>query len=911
MSAAKPTLLSDDELTAMFERLDTPEKGRLRIQHIRESLPGRVTQSNRYSGKLRFPSLKMGFTLEAEAFSTEGVAITEWEHDNETYEIYTQPAEKLKITYVSAETGKRITVYTTPDAFRITRDGFIFTECKTKEFLLAERAKKSTRYVRGLDGKWRSPCAEEVAKALGCVYEVRSTEQNNYVALENLELLSDFYCSKAPGVPEQMRHLLADRLKGKAYVSAFDLIHIEPCIDADSLYTMLCSGDVYFPLHALRLVEQEKALFFRSQSAWHAHEAYVRADQPDRRRPLYRTELRPKDVFTWDGVKYEVVNCGADNVCARTLDAEPAIIQLSNAHFDTLAGKDIVFECEFEPADNTEAEERYKQASPEDLQEAHWRYQILFGVPDRDNPLKGRKERIRFGWLKRYRDHEERYGNGFLGLLPERHGNREPKVKAESKALALKIILEDWETYRNKGRRTSYGRYLETDEVKRGIVDPVSYVTFCAYIKARAGHAQKVALVGEKAAYDWEPQYLELDRTTPRNGTHSWHIGHIDHTPLPLKFLYGDEQGGPADTIWLTTLIGAFDRQVLARYLCFDEPSYRSCMMVIRDCVRRHGRVPQYIVTDGGSDFQSVYYETLLSRLKCKKRERRRGKPRDGSVCERIFDTTQEQFITKLLGDTSIVERHYRAISPALDPVRRAVWILDKFDERFEQYLSDVYHSNYHSGIDMSPNDAAALSLRSHGARAFHLIRYDDQFLAETCPSTKKGRVKIQPEGVKVNYLWYKGPELHKPGRMGTSVPVRFDPMDSGRAFVLLDRRWVTVMSEYQAIFKGKSEREIRFATSAMLQIARKRGEKAVINAQNIAKFLMTTEAQEATARQARNDAESKNYRDKINQPTASSPTKPVGAARKAPPSATKAPPRAHTAPKPRAGQPEMILEDL
>ena len=89
----------------------------------------------------------------------------------------------------------------------------------------------------------------------------------------------------------------------------------------------------------------------------------------------------------------------------------------------------------------------------------------------------------------------------------------------------------------------------------------------------------------------------------------------------------------------------AFSRRVLALYLTFDPPSYRSCMMALRECVRRHARLPQIVIVDGGRDFQSIYFETLLARYECTKKTRPAAKPRFGSVCERLFGTAKTQFI--------------------------------------------------------------------------------------------------------------------------------------------------------------------------------------------------------------------------------------------------------------------------
>ena len=422
------------------------------------------------------------------------------------------------------------------------------------------------------------------------------------------------------------------------------------------------------------------------------------------------------------------------------------------------------------------------------------------------------------------------------------------------------MIKEDWETIRCKGRRTSHGEYKNRAEASG--LDAISYDWFCKLVASRGGHAQAVTRVGEKAAYNLEPHFLELSQTTARHGTHSWDIGHIDHTPLPLKLLLSDYTGF-ADTLWLTVLIGAHDRKIRAYYLSFDEPSSRSCMMVIRDCVRRHRRFFQLVVSDGGSDFNSTHYETLLALLEVTKRERPRGKPRFGSVCERVFGAHQDQFIKRLMGSTDIVEKHFRSLSPEVRPERHAVWLLNTLEAEFEGYLDEVYHANYHTGLDMSPNEAEALSLRSHGVRSFRRIDYDDKFIAESCPATLKGDVLVRPEGVKINYRWFNGPALRQPGVLGTRIPARYDPWDSGVGKVFVGKNWHTVHSEHYAFFSGLTERAIRFATESMRVTARKRGEKESINAQRLAKFLMSTEGREVIARQQRNDAEAESHRAK------------------------------------------------
>ncbi|HAA28008.1 MAG TPA: integrase, partial [Cyanobacteria bacterium UBA8553] len=83
---------------------------------------------------------------------------------------------------------------------------------------------------------------------------------------------------------------------------------------------------------------------------------------------------------------------------------------------------------------------------------------------------------------------------------------------------------------------------------------------------------------------------------------------------------------------WATFLVDAYSRRLLAVYLTFDSPSYRSCLMALRICVQRHGRLPQIAVVDNGAEFHSVYFETLLAAFECPKKQRPPSKARFGSV---------------------------------------------------------------------------------------------------------------------------------------------------------------------------------------------------------------------------------------------------------------------------------------
>ena len=80
-------------------------------------------------------------------------------------------------------------------------------------------------------------------------------------------------------------------------------------------------------------------------------------------------------------------------------------------------------------------------------------------------------------------------------------------------------------------------------------------------------------------------------------------MGHVDHLLIDQE-LCDSETDKPIGKCWLTLLILSHPRRIAAYYLTFDPPSYRSCMMVLRLCVKRYGRLPTAITVDGGAEFQ-------------------------------------------------------------------------------------------------------------------------------------------------------------------------------------------------------------------------------------------------------------------------------------------------------------------
>jgi len=289
--------------------------------------------------------------------------------------------------------------------------------------------------------------------------------------------------------------------------------------------------------------------------------------------------------------------------------------------------------------------------------------------------------------------------------------------------------------------------------------------------------------------------------------------------------------------------------------------------MVLRDWVRRHGRFAQTVLVDGGAEFKSTYFETLLARYACTKKTRPPAKPRFGSVCERLFGTVSTQFLHNLRGNTQMT-RNVRQVTKSVDPRGMATWSLRELNERLEEYLFQVYDRMEHLALGQSPKEAFEMSLERSGFRPERIIGYDQDFLMCTMPTTTKGSAKVSPgRGVKINHIYYWSDTFRDPEFEQRQIAVRYDPFDAGTAYAFCRNQWVECHSEYYTVFRGRSEKEVMVATNELRkQHQQHLQQRFNLNAKTLATFLESVEGEETLLLQRLRDRETVGMRESRNE---------------------------------------------
>lgn len=840
-------MLSDQHLMRLLAQHNIPLVGQKMIQTIRSSEPARRTGGGTHNVAARFASRKMGFVIQAESHKNELPAVYIWEHDPDTHEFYDQPAP-IKLSYRTSG-GRKVTHLSTVDFFLIQDNWIGWVENKTEEWLLASHASGSERFQPDGNGGWRCSAGEEFAEQYGLGFKVRSSKENNWILVRNLEFLADYYASSCAPTSKSDLQAIAVAFDGVRWMSVRDVLQqngmtpdlLNKAIADGVLFVELATELMSEPGYTIVCRDAESAEIYRSQKG-----GQVLFPSTD----LQTIKIEPQADITWDGQPWRIINIGTNDIFL--IGAGNDIVNLNKEMFHTLVARGQIVGGIAHDDRELVAAKLVKQAAECDLLCAAKRMSIIDVAENSDRAEQIPPRTLRY--LKaRAAQGVASVGNRFVGLLPRisHRGNRNRKLPHETIAIMNQVIDEDVLDAAQPNVLGCFGALVNTCS-DRGLVCP-SEKTFRSEIKKRRLDLRILAREGRKAAYRETEFYWSIDQSTPRHGERPFEVGHIDHTEVDVE-LVDEETGENLGRPWLTVLLDAFTRMILAFFLTFDPPSYRSCMCVIRECVRRYGRIPKTIVTDRGSEFESTYYEALLARLESHKKSRPASKSRFGSVIERFFGTANETFIHNLAGNSQALQRP-RSMSPSHDPRKLAVWTLAALNDLFEEYVEDHYGNWRHTTLGVSPKEAMARSLATAGGRAHLLIPFNAEFRFLCLPSTNKGTVRVHPgRGINVNRIDYWHPAFRDLGDVKT-LPVRYDAFDVSHAYVLVRGEWLECWSQYRALLERRTEREMTMISQEIRARFAQKSIHRIVRASDIATFLGGAYESEAVLRQRRRDA--------------------------------------------------------
>lgn len=858
-------MLNAEEFNRYCDERQLAPEVRAIISRIRNSTPARRVESGRRSVACHYASRKNGHTIQAESHLNDLPYVIEKEYDPHNYEIWDQPAQ-IELVYLSLK-GTRVHVWYTADYFEISEDYLGYIECKTEDRLEKLARQMPNRYVKNEQGGWRCPPGEQAAAKQGVNYRVRSSADINYVLYRNLQDLGSYYRPHCPKTTSEASVAILSIVTSESGITLDELLQrLKTTIaTADDVRKLIVDGQMYVDLLTEPLPEPDRVHCFRDQSTAQAYIYLAKEQNQSFHRPQL-VSLTPGAMINWDGRAWMIANVGESEIAL--LDPQNSVSTIPRPSFEALIqkGKIIGF---VQPEQNSGVVEGRKfldEASARDRVEANRRYRIIKPDLESREPTKEEKreytsvsDRTRRRWKNAYRVAQNRYGNGYIGLIPDRseQGGAGPVIDDEVLKLLPEFIQEHFENLKQLTVIASHRLFQDLCR-KKGL-RPLGYKKYTAAVKGRPIYEQTLRRQGRRAAYQHElTRFWFLGPDVPRHGDRPFHIVHIDHTQMDIE-LCCSRTGRNLGRPWVSFLVDSYTRRILAIYITFDPPSYRSCMMVLRICVLKWSRLPEFIVMDGGKEFESTYFETLLAMYGVSKKSRPKAEPRHGTVIENLFGITDKQFTHVLAGNTQIMKQ-VRQVTKSVNPKNHAVWTLERLYVRLCEYGYSVYDTNDHGTLLISPREMFALGMFESGLCEHTLIPYTVDFELDTLPTTKTGEALVQPgRGVKILNIYYDHSEFRNPSVERTKVAVRYDPMNRGVAYAYVQRRWVKLFSEHYHKFNGRSEREFELMSTELKQRQRLHGQQVEVTGAKLAAFMELLLEDEIILLQNLKDIEQKN----------------------------------------------------
>jgi putative transposase len=745
------------------------------IASIRSSPPIRRVSGRAGNITGRYPSPKMGVSIQFESDRVEFWAIYQMERDEDVLEYYDQ-SSRIPLSY-RAKSGRRTTQWHTPDFFVLRRESAGWEEWKPASSLDRLLESQPARYQLAGTGQWHCPPGEAYAEPLGLTYRLRSSAEFHPLAIQNLKFLQDFWAHEVPPQPEQEALALA-HIQAHPGIPLSELLVTYPGLAVDVIWVLLSTCRVFTDLSATLLMRHEYVTLY-------AEERQVPKVHQDQ--SAHPSTSLPDAPVAWDGRLWRIEGWG-ELVHLRPEVGEP--LAISQAEFEHLKQEGSLWVVgAASPSPMTpEVRELFAQADSKAQRTANQRVIQMLAYA-RGEPTTASRRSVQ-RWWKAFQQAKERYDCGYVGLLDRvaARGNRTQRIDPASLQLLEAALHTHYAAPQGRSAAAVYRLYRE--QCQRQGLAPVSQQTFYR-VRARFTTNEVVAKRrGTRAAYASAP-FAWLDQTTPRHGDRPFALAHLDHTELDIV-LVSSLTGKPLGKPWATFLTDAYSRRILACYLTYDPPSYRSVMMALRICVQRHQRLPQECFVDRGPEFGSVYFETLLTRYFVTKKDRPTAHPRMGSVIERLFGTATTQLLHQLSGNTQAT-KHPRQMTREVDPKRLAVWTLERFSSRLCQYAYEVYDQMDHPALGQSPREEFAQGMQLAGMRTHRLIPYSEEFLILTCPTTRTQYAKLDAaRGVVVNGLRYYHPLMRSARDAGQRVEVRYEPFNMGLAYAFVDGQWLT-----------------------------------------------------------------------------------------------------------------------
>ena len=758
--------------------------------------PSRQVQGRGGNVLVNYQSRKTGIRLLLESRRGEYAGAVLLDQDPNVLAFFAQPPQvDLQLLAPGGEVRGR-TRYT-PDMLVVLRDRIVVRETRDNARLVHALMKNPYQFYRDDAGVWHYRAAEDHFRGLGLHYELLSNQALPAQLVENTRFLEDYATDGRPSLDPERALQIRAVMQEQRCCSLHHLL--DRGFSANEIYTAIVDEVVYVDLNTDRLAASGELLIC-SDRATHQAAREVRLSKQPAPLPIPGTlEMRPGSKLRFGSATYCVLFVSHDSVLLQDEIGRRQDYKLHDIlkmHGEgVLSGGEAVQSTGVRP---------FADVSPDALDRAM----------DRLNAMRaGASESYSARSISRFRTltaHARNDADALLLLVDkfEQRGNRERRISETNQELIEAAIHQYYNQPEVRGYKGVWDKYCgmcdTTREADGSLVRPIGYPAFTRHA-ARLDDPK--ARRGKRAAYQVEPLYAALDNGSPVHGVRPHEVCYVDHTTANIALVSPNAMALGKPT--LTLAVDGFTTHPRAQVLSFDAPSARTVLMVLRDYVRRHQRLPRILSIDNGPEFRSRELQFICSIYNIELRFRPPARARHGAMVERLLGASEDEVLSELLGNTRIMKQGTRQVTKSVDPFSRAEWTLAGLHGVLEKYLFEERPERPHPALGVTPNAFETEKLRETGDRSARFVHFDENLLLMTSPHPKRAMHKVDRQrGVWVGGIWYNHPALRDIAK-GTSVEVRIEPWHASVVYVQVGRRWVTATGNCQRWLSSRTSREV------------------------------------------------------------------------------------------------------
>lgn len=728
-----------------------------------------------------YASHKTGYTTNSESRHNEAPFLLSCELSNEVLYYADQP-EHINITYVKK--GRKVTHHATYDFLVIEQTSVYLVECKPYDTMLKLIEEAPHKYQRTANGFTCQPAVDAAAK-YGFGFKIVTDRDFSVRYTRNCMYLLNFL-PRAKDIKGDDISLIEGAIRESG--NRVRMSDLRQAFTQTQIAAGILKSRLFFDIEQELLQEEEHCWIYADnlyldliKSAREEHELVPVTES---------LQLMGAPFVWWRGKEWQVLDTNENHHPALQIRLGNRNISFSRAELLKLINDRDLF-IKVDPVDNIcNPTKILCSSTATQIEQARQRKAELDGTA----PVYA-SDRTIYRNRAKYEHAKKQYGDGFLGLIDQSHkkGNRTSRLIPAAEALLEKYFKQALK--KSPGPANYYFTLYVAESEEVGL-PPCSSKTFYKRFNKFCPDPKRTLLQkGMRASYALGPQAikLSLDRSLPYHGDHAFQIAHIDHSPIEMQFiskLNGEPLKG---TMQLSIMYDGYSRNILAIYVSFEKPSYRNTMMLLRECLKRHGTLPLMIAFDRGSDFESEYVDTTLAALGIHKRRRPVGYSRHGSGIERTFGISETELIHHLEGNKQL-QKLGRSLSSTHNPNKSAIWTPDDFAFALHEFAYHIYPLTMRAGIADTPEHRFTQSVESFDDLPGVIPSSKSEFFIRTLPDTKgkNGMKSLNKNQIKFNHLLYRlSRRVEGYNGEKTSVKVKYDPYDIRTIWAKVNNQWV------------------------------------------------------------------------------------------------------------------------